>query len=189
MPEKNKTASRPDEWDLEFLPWMEGLHYTLGVYDWGVTKITEEEQLITRVLDELLDKQLNDPAQIEKFVTSAKNSSAKLINGRLQMKGESPLNTWSGTQHDRMLKHLVQDELKSGRLCAIKKFQPNFGKGPDFLYPPSAAWDVTTMKDVGAHITRDSHQRGWQRYYILVWDDIQISTRKLLRRQSAQQQG
>ncbi len=186
MPEQDRTARRPDEWDLEFLPWMDGLHYTLGVYDWGVTKITEEEQLITRVLDEMLDKQLNHPAQIEKFVGKAKNSSSKLVSGRLQTKGESPLNAWSGTQHDRMLKHLVQGEVKSGQLSAIKSFRPNFGKGPDFIYPPLAAWDVTTMKDIGAHITRDSHQRGSQRYYILVWDDIKISTHKLHRHRSAQ---
>ena len=93
MPDQSNARSGPGEWDLEFLPWMEGLHYTMGVYDWGVTKITKEEQLITEVLDDLLDKQLNDPTQIKKFIAEAKNSSSTLINGRVQKTGECQLNS------------------------------------------------------------------------------------------------
>ena len=31
MPDQSNARSGPGEWDLEFLPWMEGLHYTMGV--------------------------------------------------------------------------------------------------------------------------------------------------------------
>ena len=45
------------------------------------------------MLDDLLDKQLNDPTQIKKFVAEAKNSSSTLINGRVQKTGECQLNS------------------------------------------------------------------------------------------------
>jgi hypothetical protein len=48
---------------------MEGLHYTMGVY-----QITDEERSITEVLDDLLDQQLNDLPQIEKYVAAAKRN-------------------------------------------------------------------------------------------------------------------
>src|SRR4051794_23714373 len=106
---------------------MEGLHHTLGVYDWGVTPITEEERLITSVLDDLVDKQLNDPKQIEEFVARVKAAPSRPTLGRTPRKGEQHLNALSGSLHDRMIKHILLDELLTGRLKAVKDFKPNFG--------------------------------------------------------------
>lgn len=169
--------------DLDFQDWMEGLQHTLGVYDWHVTPIGQEEQLFTRVLDELVDKQLNDPEQIAQFVARAKANPNRLVKGK-QRQGEEQLNTWSGTQHDDMVKHLVADELLNGRLKSLSgKFRPNWGKGPDFIGSDGIAWDLTTMGSVDFHLRRDPEGRGWQRYYVLVWDDIQISRREARLRQ------
>jgi hypothetical protein len=166
---------------------MDGLHHTLGVYDWHVKPIGADEQLFTRTLDDLIDKQLNDPDQIAEFVARAKANPNRLVRGKQQNKGEEQLNTWSGTQHDDMVKHLVADELATGRLKSLKGgFRPNWGKGPDFIGPDSVAWDLTTMGSVDFHLRRDPEGRGWQRYYVLVWDDIQISSREArLRQRSA----
>jgi len=59
---------------------MEGLHYTMGVY-----QITDEERSITEVLDDLLDQQLNDLPQIEKYVAAAKKQSSTLVDDRVQI--------------------------------------------------------------------------------------------------------
>ena len=164
------------KFDPDFQEWMDGLHHTLGVYDWHVKPISADEQQFTRVLDDLVEKQLNDLDQIAEFVARAKANGNKLVSGKRQSKGEEQLNTWSGTQHDHMVKHLVVEELLHGRLKTLDaRFRPNWSDGPDFIGPDSVAWDLTTMKSVDFHLRRDSERRGWQRYYVLVWDDIQIS--------------
>lgn len=167
---------------LDFLDWMDGLHHTLGVYDWHVKPVTTDEQLFTRTLDDLVEKQLNDPDQIREFVARAKVLKNRLVKGQRAKKGEEQLNTWTGTQHDEMIKHLVADELLNGRLKALRgQYRPNWGAGPDFIGPDSTAWDLTTMGSVDFHVRRDSEGRGWQRYYVLVWDEIQISSREASR--------
>lgn len=178
------------KFELDFQEWMEGLHHTLGVCDWHAKPISADEQLFTRTLDELVDRQLNDPDQMAEFVARAKANPNRLVSGKRQGKGEEQLNTWSGTQHDNMIKHLIADELANGRLKTLNaRFQPNWGKGPDFIGPDRVAWDLTTMGSVEFHLRRDLEGRGWQRYYVLVWDDIQITSREARRRYKAQGAG
>jgi len=51
----------------------------------GVYQITDEERSITEVLDDLLDQQLNDLPQIEKYVAAAKKQSSTLVDDRVQI--------------------------------------------------------------------------------------------------------
>ena len=119
-------------------------------------------QLVARSLDDV--------------ITRIQGQPSKLIKGRPARKGEQVLNTAMGNAVDMVFKTIVETELQNGRL---KPFQsqltvtPGGVRGPDVFRKgsPMIAWDVTTRDSSSHHVVRDNFRRGWNRYYLLIWDD------------------
>jgi hypothetical protein len=77
---------------------------------------------------------------------------------------------------DWVFKGMVERELQNGRLTQFNNqltVTPGGARGPDVYMPgsPMIAWDVTTRNSASDHVVRDNFQRGWNRYYLLIWDE------------------
>lgn len=154
--------------------WMQDLQFT-EVMNLAMEPCSESEQEITRVLDAILfevmyGKKLAEPLQ------RLTGQTFKMIRGRQANKGEQLLNTAMGNAIDGVFKNIVTHEVQSGGLKQYNgrlTITPAGAKGPDVYMrgSPMIAWDVTTRGAASDHIQRDNFGRGWNRYYLLIWDE------------------
>jgi hypothetical protein len=159
--------------DTDVEEWMSELQFT-EVFNFAIEPAGEEEQEITRVLDALLYEVVYGTG-IDEVINRIKSQPSKLIKHRRARKGEQQLNTALGNSVDSIFKTVVERELSGGLLASYSGLTvtPCGTAGPDVYKQgsPMVAWDVTTRGSARDHIMRDNFGRGWNRYYLLIWDE------------------
>ena len=184
------------------LYWKKGqLEFTTDVEDWmsnhAFTEVfrytgapSETEKKITEELDLILQEVRYGRHGIKDTLDRMANSSATLVRGRRASPGEQSVNAAEGTAVDGVFKerllHRLDGDLKDWKnlLTAI----PQGKSGADVISPSlHAAWDVTTVAEVWAHVQRDVFGKRdsrksrmdeiWDRYYLLVWDEPRTNHR------------
>lgn len=165
--------------------WMEGQTYT-EVFNFSTAPITADEMELTDVLDKLLGEVLNQIPNVDWTITEIRKQQAQPIQGRRAKKGEQSLGSLLGRTYDKQIKLLVNRELKDGKLAKFSgrlQVVDQGDAGPDFWMRAAGliAWDVTSRGDIKKHIDRDVYGRGYNRYYLLVWDEPRTEPVKLVR--------
>jgi hypothetical protein len=165
--------------DTDVEEWMSDLQFT-EVFNFAIEPAGEPEMEITRVLDALLYEVVYGTG-IDEVINRIKSQPSKLIKHRRARKGEQQLNTAMGNSVDSIFKTVVERELGGGLLAGHSGLTvtPCGTAGPDVYMrgSPMVAWDVTTRGSAREHIVRDNFGRGWNRYYLLIWDEPGIGFR------------
>jgi hypothetical protein len=154
--------------------WMHDLHFT-EVMNLAMEPCGDAEQIITRTLDALLYEVMYGD-RLEEPIQRIMGQPSKLIKGRKPRAGEQILNTSMGNAVDWVFKGMVERELTHGGLAEYQRrltVTPAGARGPDvyMVGSPMIAWDVTTRNSASDHVERDNLGRGWNRYYLLIWDE------------------
>lgn len=178
------------------LYWKKGqLEFTTDVEDWmahhAFTEVfrysgtpSQAEMEITEELDQILQEVRYGYHGIKETLDRMGESDAKLIKGRRATLGEQSVNAAEGTAVDGVFKERLLRRL-DGDLAHFKSLLtaiPPGKPGADVISPAlGAAWDVTTVAEVWAHVQRDVFGKResrksrwdeiWDRYYLLVWDE------------------
>ena len=165
-------------------PWMDE-QWSTEVFNFSSSDPTEEEKQITRLLDRMLYGVVFGRAGLSEIVERANNQPNKLIVGRQANEGEHSLNAWQGTAIDGIFKNVVLKHLEDGKLKPYRNkltVVENGEWGPDiYMTSPKTAWDVTTRGRAWPHVERDVFQRGWLRYFLLIWDEPRTASTTLVR--------
>jgi hypothetical protein len=165
--------------------WMVNQTHT-ELFNFSDTHASAAEMELTEVLDDLLSQVLYRIPNIDWTVDQVRAQKAQPVKGRRAQEGEQSLGSLLGRTYDDRIKALVRQELRIGRL---KNFSGQLqivdqgDKGPDFWMRSSSlvAWDVTSRGDLKKHINRDVYGRGYNRYYLLIWDEPRTEPARLVR--------
>ncbi|MFN3325900.1 MAG: hypothetical protein ACK5AZ_20580 [Bryobacteraceae bacterium] len=142
----------------------------------------DDKQEITRILDAILC-QVMFGEHLDAVIERIRNQPSQLIQRRQPKKGEQLLQTAMGNCVDSVFKCLVLGALQNGPLAPYAgrlTVTPGGARGPDVYMAgaPMIALDVTTRGSASDHVERDNIRRGWDRYYLLIWDEPATGFRK-----------
>lgn len=160
--------------DTDVEEWMRDLWFT-EVFNFSVAPTSDGEKEITQVLDQSLYEVIFGK-YMDEVIARIQSQPSKLIQSRITRKGEQLLNTAMGNAVDPIFKSVVEREKHGGKLqqfAARLTVTPGGAEGPDVYMEgsPMTAWDVTTRAAARDHVVRDNFRRGWNRYYLLIWDE------------------
>jgi hypothetical protein len=171
-------------------PWMveRGLDHTVVC---GRASVAGElEKDITEYFDRLLNHlYFGSNVGITKEIEHVACSATVPVLGRVARKGERSIQSLTGNVYDLLFKNAVnralsphdgqlhQLLLRKGASRSVLEKRPPIrtidvgAAGPDVIMEATnTAWDVTTIKSLGHHFTRDVIGREFDRYYLLIYD-------------------